>query len=148
MLLLSGILLVLACSCTVEVPDQIAVGTYHLCYRTDGQVTCRMLDNIADEGHTDVPAGVEFVDIVSGWKWSCGLDTDGIANCWGDEVTTSIVAKTPDDRFVKLGATSLRLAESERMAPPFVGGRTLRARQNHMRVYTSTLMDPPACSAE
>jgi len=97
-------ILFVVCSCGGEDPEQLALGTYHLCYRDGGDVSCRMIDDVPATGQTQVPDDVAFVEIVSGWKWSCGLDERGTPHCWGDEHATGIVETMPDERFVKLGA--------------------------------------------
>jgi hypothetical protein len=70
----------------------IGAGLSHTCaIRSGGTVKCWGDDT---DGQTDVPAGLELVQITSGDNHNCGIEAGGTVACWGDDTAGQAPAIT------------------------------------------------------
>ena len=68
------------------------------CGRTEGSIAGAN----ADDGQLNVPDGARFRHLTAGYRFSCGIQTNGRLTCWGSN--TRKQADAPDGQFTVLDA--------------------------------------------
>jgi len=97
---------------------QVSAGGTHACgLVTGGAAYCWGRDNALQLGggdsiranaSTPIPAQAsrKFKQIAAGWNFTCGLETDGVAFCWGDNSRGQLGRGTSGDTTERLVAVS------------------------------------------
>ncbi len=79
----------------------LAVGGFGCVLDDAGQATCFFCGE-DDESGACSPPSTAFTDIGVAWSYACGLDTDGLLECWGD--TPASLDGYDDQVFTRLSA--------------------------------------------